>query len=56
MATKRESRETVLKEQDFDYSFPFIFSRTKDLESSGSNTVKFHDCEDENFLRNIGDV
>lgn len=61
VATKRESREAVLKEQDFDYSYPIIFNSSRTANSSSCSdsgvnekTIKFCDLEDENFLMNIG--
>lgn len=58
VATKRESREAVLKEQDFDYSYPFIYSGRSSCSGSSvkEKTVKFCDLEEENFLMNIGDL
>ena len=48
----------MLKEQEFDYTFPHIHTRTHahrngDVEAK---TVEMCEAEDENFLLNIGDV
>ena len=60
-ATKKESREAVLKEQDFDYSYPCIYSsRIANSSCSCSGVkeqpVKFCDLEEDDFSMNIGDV
>ena len=57
VATKRENKETVLREQEFDYTFPHIYTRSQ-MCSGGVETavVELAEVEDENFLLNIGDV
>ena len=51
----------VLKEQDFDYSYPHIYTHNRTSLSSsgvGETAVETMSCEvdDENFLTTIGDV
>lgn len=57
VATKRENKETVLREQEFDYIFPHIYTHSQ-MCSGGVETaaVELAEVEDENFLLNIGDV
>ena len=45
----------MLKEQDFDYTFPLIYTRAR-CNGSVATTVEQSDVEDESFLTNIGDV
>ena len=52
---KRENRETVLKEQDFDYTFPHIYTCSQ-CDGGVETSVELCQVEDENFLMKIGDV
>jgi hypothetical protein len=57
VATKRENKETVLRDQDFDYTFPHIYTHSQsDGDTGVETTVELSEVEDENFLMNIGDV
>lgn len=55
---KRPNREVVEREQDFDYSYPFLYGRTKDsCQSTVKGVTLMHDeFENENFLLNIGNI
>ena len=55
VAMKRESKEVVLKKQEFDYTFPLIYTRSR-CNDSVETAVEQSDVEDESFLTNIGDV
>ena len=62
VATKREDKETVLRGQDFDYTFPHIYSQLQhDHGGTGGHgvvekTVELSEVDDEDFLMNIGDI
>lgn len=45
----------MLKEQDFDYTFPHIYTRSQ-CNAGVEATVELCEIDDENFLMNIGDV
>ena len=59
VATKRETKAKVVKEQSFDYSYPSLYKNTNDNYCScegNSKTVEYSEDEDENFLMKIGDL
>ena len=64
VATKKPSLEMVLKEQDFDYSYPDIYGRRTSGEESSccdcankeKAELRYEELpEDENYLMKIGD-
>ena len=46
----------MLKEQEFDYTFPHIHTHAHRNGDVEAKTVEMCEAEDENFLLNIGDV
>ena len=56
IATKREDKDTVLRDQDFDYTFPHIYTRLQHDDGGTGAEVELSEVDDENFLMNIGDV